>query len=504
MKLLAALAAELAPALTGKRVSRVFSPAPGEIVLVMGAGDGDVRLLLSADPGRAGLYLVPPRMRKDSGLPEGDSPLAGMLEARLAGAALLGIRLPIPGDRVVEFAFSAPWPRKGKGPRLLLEAMGRNSNLLLLDAAGRILASHRTLSPAANPVRPLRLGGPYLPPPASAKASAGFTPPASAKASAFAPPEGGAAADRSAGMVPPVETAWTWRERRSRAASAPARSAGGPGGSADGGHFEAALGRLRESCERTLRHLREEEERCRNHGRVRLKGETILLHLAEIPRGADRVLLPHPSEPGAALEILLDPALSPQRNADRLFDLARRLSRGLDDAAARKQEARASLSEVETALTALAFGDSAPARALLGVEDGPAETAAAQPRGWRGPGRRYEKEGFAILVGRGAADNERVAFEAAGPGDLWLHARDYPGSHVVILAGGRAVPEAVVRHAAALCAGRSGARKDAAVEITVAERRWVKKVKGGKSGLVTVSRSRTVLARRRKEEDWPR
>jgi predicted ribosome quality control (RQC) complex YloA/Tae2 family protein len=90
-----------------------------------------------------------------------------------------------------------------------------------------------------------------------------------------------------------------------------------------------------------------------------------------------------------------------------------------------------------------------------------------------------------------------VTFKAAGPNDLWLHARDYPGSHVVIVTEKRPVPDDVLYKAANLAAAGSGARNDTAPEIMVTERKWVRKLKGGKPGQVTVERFRTIRPRKK-------
>jgi predicted ribosome quality control (RQC) complex YloA/Tae2 family protein len=101
-------------------------------------------------------------------------------------------------------------------------------------------------------------------------------------------------------------------------------------------------------------------------------------------------------------------------------------------------------------------------------------------------------------VGKSSTDNERVTFKAAGPNDLWLYARDYPGSHVVILTEKRTVPDTVLYKAASLAAAGSGARNDTAPEIMVAEKKWVRKLKGGKPGQVTVEKFRSIRPRKKR------
>jgi predicted ribosome quality control (RQC) complex YloA/Tae2 family protein len=74
--------------------------------------------------------------------------------------------------------------------------------------------------------------------------------------------------------------------------------------------------------------------------------------------------------------------------------------------------------------------------------------------------RRLEVEGFEVLVGKGARDNDRLTFRIASPQDLWLHAAGYAGSHVVIRRGESRseIPREVVERAAELAAHHSKAR----------------------------------------------
>ena len=71
-------------------------------------------------------------------------------------------------------------------------------------------------------------------------------------------------------------------------------------------------------------------------------------------------------------------------------------------------------------------------------------------KGWR----RFEFDGFEILVGRAARDNDDLTFKVARPQDLWLHASGYAGSHVVIRQpeDGSEVPRQVIQQAAQLAA----------------------------------------------------
>ena len=109
------------------------------------------------------------------------------------------------------------------------------------------------------------------------------------------------------------------------------------------------------------------------------------------------------------------------------------------------------------------------------------------------PLRYLSAEGFAILVGRNARQNEIVTFDEVGPEDLWLHVRDAPGSHVVIRSGGLPVGEDTMRAAAQLAAYYSRLRNEKGVAVAVTRRRFVTRAPGGRPGLVHMRNEETLL-----------
>src|SRR4030095_6278133 len=91
--------------------------------------------------------------------------------------------------------------------------------------------------------------------------------------------------------------------------------------------------------------------------------------------------------------------------------------------------------------------------------------------------RQYvSTDGFEILVGRAAHDNDNITFKLARPNDLWLHAADYPGSHVVIRNSTRKeIPHRTIIEAAQLAAYFSQANKDPKVDVHYTARKIVSK-----------------------------
>ena len=110
------------------------------------------------------------------------------------------------------------------------------------------------------------------------------------------------------------------------------------------------------------------------------------------------------------------------------------------------------------------------------------------------PYRSFTFEGFEILVGKQATDNDHLTFNVAEPHDVWLHvAGGTPGSHVVIRNPERsAVPEPVTRCAAELAAWYSKARNAAKVEVHVCRAGDVKKARGAPAGQVQIARYKSL------------
>lgn len=104
--------------------------------------------------------------------------------------------------------------------------------------------------------------------------------------------------------------------------------------------------------------------------------------------------------------------------------------------------------------------------------------------------RTYEKDGWTILVGKGASDNDELSLEIAEPQDWWLHAAGYSGSHVVVRSpDGLEPPRPVLQHAARLAAWHSKARgAGGKVDVHVCQARDVSKPRGFKAGLVQLKR----------------
>ncbi len=277
-----------------------------------------------------------------------------------------------------------------------------------------------------------------------------------------------------------------------------------------GDGYAAARRQVEASIQRAVRELEKRQAAIERQlrpateiERLRASGEWILALATQIrPRQAE-LALPE----GVELPpIRLDPALSPASNAAAYFKHYRKAQRAAKMGAPRLEALAAELSyleqlgadlalaadrnEIDAVRAALAEAGYARQRKLARSETGQSKAQV------QGPRRSTSQEGYTILVGRNSRQNEQITFDLAGPNDLWLHARGWPGSHVVIRSGGQPVSEETIALAAGLAAFYSKAQREAWVDVIVVEKRRVRRPPGRRHpGMALVEGERVVRVR---------
>jgi predicted ribosome quality control (RQC) complex YloA/Tae2 family protein len=242
--------------------------------------------------------------------------------------------------------------------------------------------------------------------------------------------------------------------------------------------------------------IRQAIEEAARTGTLRRQGELLLAYAAQVPAGASEVTLP--GYEATPTTIPLNPALSAVENAQQMFKRYRRIRDARATLASRLTEAeaeRAYLESVQTLIThATTANDLADLRQEL-AEEGygrrpPRRTA--RPSAASGPRRFTVVGGRLVLVGRTNHENDALTFKTAAPEDLWLHARGVPGAHVILKTDRKAPPEAAIAQAASIAAYFSQARHETSVAVDYMPRKYVRKPKDAKPGLVTYTHERTV------------
>jgi predicted ribosome quality control (RQC) complex YloA/Tae2 family protein len=226
---------------------------------------------------------------------------------------------------------------------------------------------------------------------------------------------------------------------------------------------------------------------------LRTRGDLLLSNLHRVQPGASRVTVY--DHDGRRLKIALDPALRPHENAERWYEEARRLSRAEERLPELIERGEAEIRRWEAGIAAAEAGEP-PAwleAALRRAEARQAKTP-AQVRE-RKPYRVYRTSGgLEVRVGRTREDNDRLTFHHSVLGDVWLHARSVPGSHVVLRWSDEGAPPARdLEEAATLAAWHSKARSSGTVAVDWTRRRYVRKPRGAPPGRVSIMQAKTVF-----------
>jgi predicted ribosome quality control (RQC) complex YloA/Tae2 family protein len=364
---------------------------------------------------------------------------AQVLREKLTGTSISAVEKE-PQDRIVRFVF---------GPQTLLAQLtGRTADLLLLAEGDQVEAALRTGIG--------RIGQIYNPPPIRQIPSPNNVPPTTSS---------------------PSEAADAYYTSLEQTKAFQARVA-------------AARSQLLKSIrqkEKLKAHLQQD---LTNHGdpnEHKRIGDLLLANISTAARAGNKVTVTDYYADGTpSVELEVDENVSLQDEAARRFRLYGKAKRAREEIAERMVQLDREIAQLERQL---------PQIEEIIVEKDEIKVPARKHTGAKLPGvRRYRSsDGYEVLVGRAARDNDNLTFKIAQPNDLWLHAGDYPGSHVVIRNPTRKeIPHRTIIEAAQLAGRFSQASEDTKVVIHYTHRKFLSKPKGAASGLVRLSRFRSI------------
>lgn len=492
----------------------------GSRVTSAGAGDqwaalcfGREWLLFSWDARFYGLSRISPSDLKEiKGWAKKVPPIKEALKCHIAGYALEGIK-QIGNDRVLKLSFRRSVGAGAVSTRaLVLEATGKFSNLLILDESDRIIECARHVHRDENRYRSLLPGLPYQTPPpfdGVTLEEVALTRENLSRLKGFGP-----------GLLRHIETHWElyspeeWRALMSSLLDEgwnpsfvvqkinnylavfpkllpEARAIAGSPLSACreaaflpmlASYVEEAKLRIRKamlSKVKLLRNKLQGVERVIRSAHMASRwsywGEILLAYADSVSPGAERVTLQGWKEE-EPVEIPLDPDKSAIENAKRYFALFKKCKRDIKPLEAKRDKLVKEVAEVEEEIEMLEVLESTdevkPLLDEIAAEKGRRRRVESAP-----PHLTFKlPERGRILVGLNAKGNRFVTLKAARPNDIWLHAKDVPGSHVVIT--GEGASEKALLFAASLAAYYSKARLAEKVTVDYALKKHVRAIPG--------------------------
>jgi predicted ribosome quality control (RQC) complex YloA/Tae2 family protein len=229
-------------------------------------------------------------------------------------------------------------------------------------------------------------------------------------------------------------------------------------------------------------------------------GDLLLANIATAVRDGNRVRISdYYTDDAPEIEIEVDENQSLQDEAAVRFRQYTKAKRAAEEIAARLKQIETETAALEKRLEELDQIIHSRDEAALGSFEKPApaprtpQKKSSKTQKITGVRRYLSTDGYEVLVGRTSRDNDNLTFRVANPNDLWMHAGDYPGSHVVVRNPTRKeIPQRTIIEAAQLAGRFSQASEDTKVVVHYTERKFLSKPKGAAPGLVRMSRFRSI------------
>ncbi|MBF8808022.1 MAG: NFACT family protein [Enterococcus lacertideformus] len=540
---------ELRETLLSGRISKIHQPYENEVVLVIRSLGKNHRLLLSAHPSYARIQITKISYQN----PDTPPNFVQLLRKHLEGAILETIE-QIKNDRVVHFHFTK---RDELGDLqnivLIVELMGRHSTIILVNkASGKILDAIKHIGSYQNTYRSLLPGVEYIEPPKQVQ----LDPFCQDKEKIFQrlsqigliPKElqqqfQGIGFDTAQELVTrlidrPNEKMIVWEEFFSSIDShlspcifeiknkefftplvyrslekTAERKMTYPTLSAllDAYYQEKAekdrakqqggelIRKIENELKRNKNKLKKREQTLKdseNAEHYRRDGELLTTFMTQVPKGAKEVILPNYYEDNQAIKIILDPALSPNQNAQKYFQRYQKLKNAVKFIDKQIEEAKNEIHYLESVLSQLEIAG--PMDIEVIKEELTAEgymkkntTKKQKKKKLSQPYQYVSTDGTIILVGKNNLQNDQLSLKTAKKTDYWLHAKNIPGSHVIIKSDHPT--DETITQAAELAAYFSKYRYSAQVPVDLVQVKFLRKPNGAKPGYVIYENQKTII-----------
>lgn len=475
-KTLEKISAELAPRLAGCKFGKIFTLSRFQSAIDFRLPES-VYLLISADPAAPRIHLIKRRLRDLEKQSKNPSSFVMFLRKRLANAVLDAIE-KLASERILRFSFSTRNDfGESENYALIVQLTGRSANLLLLDKNDFVL----------DALRETHGGGQEI--------ATRYSPPKRDESKVRKRDDEIFPRGEFSTLSEALDVFYLAQEaERSFQAKA-----------------NAARNKLKQEIQKREKLIFKLNQDLENHGDAdswKRFGDLLLANLATATREKNRVFVTDfydDNVPTIAVEADENDSLT--EAAEKFFkkytkarNAQAELSKRLIDLDSQLSNFNLQKEELEEAI---AENDENFLSAFLGEKLDPKSTKSKEKKTDNSKGTRqyFSSDGFEILVGKGAKDNDFLTFKIAKSSDLWLHAADYPGSHVVIKNPGRKeIPPKTLLEAAQIAAFFSHAKDQPKVAVHYTPKKFVNKPKGAAAGLVSLASFKTILVEPKFEE----
>lgn len=543
-----AMTKELSDALTGGRIMRIYQPFLNEIVMTIRAKGKNHKLLLSAHPTYARVQLT----REIYENPQEPPMFCMILRKHLEGQFIEEV-VQKDMDRIIVFHIRG---RNEIGDlsykRLIVEIMGRHSNIILVDDKDKIIDSIKHVSYSVNRYRAILPGHNYIWPPNQNKLNplvvseedvlktldfnAGKLDKQIVQGFSGISPLFAKEVIHRAGLANRITVPKTFVQVINRLKAGdiePALTQAGNNeyfsilslehiggeektfsslselldayyfGKAErdrvkqvAGDIEKLLKNELEKNKKKLKKLHQTLKEAENSSIYQLYGELLTANLYAVKKGMAEITVENYYENNQPVVIKLDPQKSPAENAQKYFNKYQKLKHAVVIVNEQIEKTKEEILYLESILQQM---ETAAPKDIEEIREELQEQGYLRIRQKKGAKKRktqpeleqyQSSDGTLILVGKNNKQNDYLTMKVAKKEDIWLHTKDIPGSHVVIR--NPEPTEETILEAAALAAYFSKARQSSRVPVDYTKVKNVKKPSGAKPGLVIYENQQTV------------
>jgi len=558
---------ELSTTLVGGRIDKISQPEPDEIYINLRSGGKNHKLLLTANAGAPRFNFT-----EQSKISPLKAPMFCMvLRKHITSGRILDIVQP-EFERIAEFHIEAMDEMGDKSVKILLiEIMGKHSNIMLLDTNRKILDAIKHVSMSVSSVRPILPGMAYSRPPGDKQDPRGICTveeliqaisPGNLKVqqaiyqhlNGISPilaseictranvPHDTFIKDLSvreqellcvafsnimaqvAGRNFENNIYWDEDSKAVDLTALPmtlyanqylrAETYDSPSTMLE--HFYARRDEAYRVSQKTVdlrKLITTHQERCRkksfmhdrtleeikNRDTLRIKGELLMAYMYMVEKGAKTFMAENFYDDNKPIKITLDPLLTVSENAQRYFkqyNKQKRTFAALQEQIVKNQEDLAYLDSVAAAMETITDeADIAEIRAELATQGFAKRSTVSKNKKaaqTAKPLRYISSDGFDIYIGKNNTQNDNLTLRMANNHDIWMHTKDIPGSHVIVITGGKELSERTILEAANLAAYHSKAKNSTQVPVDYVAKRHVRKPNGAKPGFVIYDSHKTV------------
>ena len=261
--------------------------------------------------------------------------------------------------------------------------------------------------------------------------------------------------------------------------------------------LERSVGGILKKLRLKKQRLSEDLLKAENSEKYRLYGELITANIHMMKTGDKEVTVTN-YYTGEPITIPLDVRFAPAKNAQQYFKKYSKSKTAIVEKKKQLEETDGDIAYIESVASFLDNAETTEEIDQLRQEMTDAgflrrrKVKGLQKKQKSRPHEYFTSGGFRVLVGRNNKENDELTMKKAGRMDLWLHTKDFPGSHTILFTEGKQPSEEDLHEAAQIAAWHSKARDSENVPVDITEVRHVKKPSGAKPGMVIFTDNRTV------------